>query len=122
MKMPKKYIERFWKYVNAAGPNECWEWLGSKSPRHLYVGTQKQNIHDRNIRNRWSPSKGESHYLAKLTSEMAMKIRKWSMKGKSCASIHRHLISHYGIKMHYHAVYDVVINKTWIPVATDSTS
>ena len=29
MKSPE---ERFWSYVDKAGPNECWAWTGSKTP------------------------------------------------------------------------------------------
>lgn len=50
------------------------------NPRHLYVGTQQDNVRDREERNR--TSKGSSHTTSKLTDEQVSEIRELYRTGK----------------------------------------
>ena len=44
------------------------------NPKHLFVGTQKENLADRNAKGRFHPVKGEQHGRSKLTEDQVKKI------------------------------------------------
>lgn len=46
------------------------------NPRHLYLGTNRDNVTDRNTRGRTAHNKGEKHGRSKLTWEQVRAIRK----------------------------------------------
>ena len=45
------------------------------NPKHLFLGTHKENIADMYIKGRDKTPRGESSYLSKLTTEDVIKIR-----------------------------------------------
>lgn len=49
---------------------------GCVNPNHLYAGTPIKNMVDRNVRNRWSPRKGDTHPMAKLTCDIVRAVRR----------------------------------------------
>lgn len=63
------------------------------NPDHLFLGTQSQNIADRNAKGR--QSKGETHNKAKLTSEEVTQIRE--MRGSHRSIAERFSMSHTAI-------------------------
>jgi len=57
------------------------------NPRHLFLGTQKDNMSDAS--NKGRISRGEKHYSAKLTEKDVLFIRKMSDTNKQAAKIFR---------------------------------
>jgi hypothetical protein len=59
------------------------------NPEHLFLGTQKANMHDMWTKGRGKPgvSKGEKHGMSKLTAELVREIR--SSKESGVALSHR---------------------------------
>lgn len=56
-------------------------------PEHLFIGTNKDNMDDRN--NKGRHTKGESHHSAKLTAEIVLEMRRRHAAGESSASLSR---------------------------------
>lgn len=119
----KTSIQRFWKYVDIKGKNDCWPWIGHKrgpagyggfkmykekekyahrisfeiftgkkipegmcvlhscdnplcvNPAHLWIGTQLENIKDRESKGRGGLHKGEANGRSKLTRKDVENIR-----------------------------------------------
>lgn len=55
------------------------------NPDHLYLGTQAENVYDRNLRGRngYSGMPGERHHQAKLTNKQILEIRKRAAMGEN---------------------------------------
>jgi hypothetical protein len=51
------------------------------NPDHLFLGTQMDNIRDRDSKNRWKPRYGETNPVSKLTSAQVIEIRKLLSNG-----------------------------------------
>lgn len=78
------------------------------NPDHLRIGTQNENIKDRDIKGR--QSRGISHYKNEglLTEETVRDMIKDYREGMSCSDI----VKRYGIP--YYRVWDIVTRRTWI--------
>ena len=129
---------RFWEKVDQRDPDDCWVWIGSKTPlgyghiskdnktiyshrlswilhfgeipdglfvlhqcdnpscinpAHLFLGTQLDNVHDRdqkgrgnwNYNNRANPRRGENHCSSKLTNEIVWEAREAIKSGDKFA-------------------------------------
>jgi hypothetical protein len=57
------------------------------NPRHLWLGTQLQNIADRVAKNRSDCLRGEAHWNAKLTAEDVAQMRKDRAAGATYAEL-----------------------------------
>ena len=51
------------------------------NPEHLFLGTQKENIHDMMLKGRGSWARGEAKNFAKLTEPQALEIRRLYKRG-----------------------------------------
>jgi hypothetical protein len=78
-------------------------------PLHLLLGTQLDNVRDREERGRRKPPVGELNGRSKLTQETAQEIRDARERGVSV----KELASKYGI--HQSTVYATLSSKTWTP-------
>ncbi len=76
------------------------------NPRHLALGTQKENIQDKFIHK--TCARGETHGLAKLTEESVRKIRKMY---KSGSLTKREIARIFGVDPN--AIQSVLNGKTW---------
>ena len=77
------------------------------NPAHLFLGTQGDNIRDRNAKGR-NPTFGSRHGRAKLTEAMVIEIRRLWATGKYTQSqIARQL------GVHVQRVHSVVHRRTW---------
>lgn len=68
-------------YEEAFGPIPPGLWVLHKcdtpaciNPDHLFVGTNADNVRDREKKGRWKPRIGEKHHLATLTEAKVRKI------------------------------------------------
>lgn len=78
------------------------------NPKHLYLGTYKNNASDRETRDRGNHAYGMKHGRNKLTSSQVLEIRDLHDTGKySCFR----LASIYGVNPK--TVYDIVNRKIW---------
>lgn len=61
------------------------------NPKHLVIGTQKDNVQDMDVRGRRvsNPRRGEAHGNAKLTWEIVVKAREAHAAGESIRSLAR---------------------------------
>lgn len=145
-------VERFWGYVEKAGPSECWRWthtffgtgygaflpFGKRvyvgahrysamlaeldipkgkhichscdnrwcvNPKHLFVGSPKENIHDA-VQKQRHPH-GESSGHAKLTEVEVIQIRAAAASG----SLHEELAARFGVARSNIGM--IVRRKTW---------
>lgn len=77
------------------------------NPKHLFLGTPKENTTDMVNKGRNIRVKGENHYKARLNSEIVKSIRERMKNGESCSVISREL------KMHQSTINAIKHNKTW---------
>lgn len=77
------------------------------NPRHLWLGTQTQNIADRHAKKRNADFKGDRNNKAKLTAEEALEIR----KNATTPSMKRFYADKHGLSNCY--IYNIVKGKTW---------
>ena len=83
---------------------------GCLNPKHLYLGTQKSNIRDRESRGRGNQSKGEKNGRAKLTEEQVRRI-----KSLLCIGITRTVLGRqFGVSRK--SIYDIENGKNWAHV------
>lgn len=78
------------------------------NPDHLFLGTQLENVKDRDNKNR--QAKGEEHGSAKLTESLVREIRNLYIKGSKKAGVPA-LAKKFG--MGKWAIYCIVNRKTW---------
>jgi len=78
------------------------------NPAHLFLGTQLDNIRDRDAKKRHVPSPGEHHGRAKLTDAKVVEIRTlYAMGGVS----QRALAKRFGVA--HSRISDIVLRKRW---------
>jgi hypothetical protein len=65
------------KVLHKCDTPNCWQ------PKHLFEGTQLDNIKDRDAKGRGRWALGVRQHLAKLTDEKVLKIRKMAREGYS---------------------------------------
>lgn len=68
--------------------------MGCVNPAHLYLGTQKENVRDREQRGRSAPTYGMHSGSAKLTDQQIIEIRARAKQNE----VRAHLAREYGIK------------------------
>jgi hypothetical protein len=95
----KPLAERFWKYVDRRGPDECWMWTGSRrgegmrygsvaihrdenpnvklcvNPAHLRIGTHAENMEEMVEKGRQNKARGERCRHAKIDCATAIRIK-----------------------------------------------
>jgi len=59
---------------------------GCVNPEHLFIGSHKENMADKNRKGRGAGSKGEDHFNHKLTTSQVLSIREDSGKIKDVAA------------------------------------
>jgi hypothetical protein len=77
------------------------------NPEHLFIGTQKDNIHDMFSKNRDNRPKGSKHHNTKLNEEKVLGIKELLMKGfkiKEVAEIY---------KVPYSTISQIKSEKSW---------
>ncbi len=80
------------------------------NPIHIYLGTQKSNVRDRDFRGRGNQAKGEKNGRAKLTEEQVRRI-----KSLLCTGITRvALCRKFGVSRK--SIYDIENGKNWAHV------
>lgn len=77
------------------------------NPSHLFLGTQLDNVHDRDMKGRGADRHGENHHLSKFTEQQVIDIRRRYNDGE-CMSI---LAKEHGVT--YGAIYAVVRRRNW---------
>lgn len=135
-KLTTRQADNFVKRVQFAGPEECWDWTGTKrptgyglvklrphkhyanthrvvcvsyaadttgwkqkfachtcdrtccvNPKHLWLGSPKQNTADCIKKGRFAPPRGEDHPLTRLTNAQALSIYRARLAGKKLKDI-----------------------------------
>jgi len=77
------------------------------NPKHLFLGTQADNVQDRDVKGHQKGPFGESHHSAKLTEKDVREIRRLYSQGLPVIGISRRL-GH-----PYDCVWGVTSGKTW---------
>lgn len=77
------------------------------NPKHLYEGTQQQNVEDARVRDR--VKHGEEHWNRKIDASDVRDIR---MRYERREATQRQMALEYGV--HVNTIYDVVHRKTWV--------
>lgn len=79
------------------------------NPKHLFVGTYRDNIHDAMTKNRplCHYKKGEAHIGSKLTESQALRVLRTKRRVGGVAALARR----YGV--HVVTIYDILSGKTW---------
>lgn len=80
------------------------------NPAHLFVGTQRDNMRDRDAKHRRVAPRGERHWAARLTADAVRRIRARWADGEAQAAIARD----YGVSGC--AVHLIVHRKNWTRV------
>jgi hypothetical protein len=57
------------------------------NPSHLYIGTQANNVQDRDDKSRRGPPRGEKHPMSKLTDRDVILIRQCAGKGMTTTAL-----------------------------------
>ncbi len=78
------------------------------NPKHLWIGTSKENTQDRNAKDRQAKQKGELHGNARLTKDDVLSIRKIYYAGKTTQT---KLAERYNISFQH--LSDIVNYKRW---------
>lgn len=76
------------------------------NPNHLFLGTQKDNIHDMMAKDR-DAFTGERNHNSKMTKAKVLRARTLRKKGMSYASIGKIL------KVSISTIVDIIKNRTW---------
>lgn len=77
------------------------------NPKHLYEGSQRQNVEDARVRDR--VKFGEKHHWSKLTEDGVRQIRKWEGQLTQREMARR-------LNVHDNTVRDVLKGRTWVRV------
>ena len=85
------------------------------NPAHLAVGTQQDNVKDRQKRNRHRSLRGEETHKAKLTEKIVQEIKRRLAKGESA----KRLAQEYGVVRT--AISEIKRGANWAWVITDTT-
>lgn len=72
------------------------------NPEHLFLGTQADNVKDRDMKGR--TSKGSNHYKAKLTEKDVKMIRRSHRNGMELAKM---------FGLHHSTVYAIINHTSW---------
>lgn len=78
------------------------------NPKHLYLGSRKDNMRDALERNRLNPRRGDRHPDAKLSSKDVLKIRKLYSSGKF---LQKELAEKFNV--HRATISDINVKKSW---------
>jgi hypothetical protein len=78
------------------------------NPSHLFLGTQQDNVADRQQKGRQARQKGEAHGRAKLTEQQVRELRR-SYAGGTCSQ--EFLAKEYGVAQS--KVSEIVAGKLW---------
>ena len=77
------------------------------NPKHLWIGSHKDNMEDRDAKGRQSFTKGKDHGNAKLSDEDVKNIRLWFAKG----AMQRSLAERFSV--HPSTINDIVHRRSW---------
>jgi predicted XRE-type DNA-binding protein len=88
----------------------CW------NPHHLFIGTQQDNMRDRDTKGRGGSFKGEQNGAARLTEKDVLEIRRRVTEGATQSSIARE----FGIAQP--SVSDIVNRKKWKHIEEGNTN
>jgi len=80
------------------------------NPEHLFVGTQKDNVHDSMKKGRRHSKAGVGHHLAKLTDEQVLEIRAAAKAGES----RKTLAERFGVRQG--AISKIVTRVRWVHI------
>lgn len=80
------------------------------NPKHLYLGTCRDNLIERNMKGRNVNQKGEAHSQAKYTEATVLKVRADYAKGVTLAKISEL----HNVKMR--SVSDIVYRRRWLHI------
>lgn len=104
-----------WRIANGRTEEKLWilhkcDNPSCVNPQHLFLGTAKDNSHDRDIKGRKACTKGTLNGQAKLTEDQVRQIRSIYVKGSRKYSLSA-LAKLY--RVHRIAIRHIVIGRTW---------
>jgi hypothetical protein len=76
------------------------------NPKHLWLGTKRQNNKDRDKKKRTNPAKGERHWHAKLTDDNVREIRRLYWKE---GWLQKDIAAKFGV---VHQIISAIVNRT----------
>lgn len=81
------------------------------NPRHLFLGTQKDNLLDARSKGRLNPPRGEKHWKSKLKAKDVLKIRKiYRPRVFGC----KRIAALYGVR--HQTIWNIINQRSWLCV------